>query len=149
MVDVTLVDFLKRRITMLEAAAGKMSWTLTGGEPAVWYSSLKMPDGTHLIASRWQRADGEWREDLVGFVTEGWRTLVAANDPAAVMAQCRAYRALIDLYEAHSHEADAEHRWTGFGGGYATATEHALRALATAWADDPDFQEEWRLDQPQ
>lgn len=62
-----------------------------------------------------------------------------------ILADCEAKRRIVEMYRSHDHSAGAGHHWSGFDGGYATATDHALTALAAVYADHDDYDPGWAL----
>jgi hypothetical protein len=62
---------------------------------------------------------------------------IARHDPARVLREVAAKRAVLDAYRA---ERDG-----GFGGsGFTEGLEFTLRHAAVAWDDHPGYREEWR-----
>ena len=69
---------------------------------------------------------------------------IARHDPARVLAQCAAYRAIVEQWRESqiSAESDDGGPWSE---GMAYAGELALRALASIWGDHPAYEAEWGL----
>lgn len=79
-------------------------------------------------------ADGEWE---VAEASVPSATHIARNDPARVLATCKAHRAIV---EAAIVTLDM------FRGGTACDLAHtSLRALASIWADHDSYDERWAL----
>jgi hypothetical protein len=74
---------------------------------------------------------------------------VMANDnygyllvqPARVLADVKAKRAIVELRAALSQMDRADDRWEA---GHIQSADFAVRHLATAYADHPDYREEWK-----
>lgn len=66
-------------------------------------------------------------------------------DMSRVLAECGAKRRIVEMYAEHDHSAYADHRWSNFAGGYATATDHVVALLAAVYDDHPDYDEGWRV----
>jgi hypothetical protein len=86
-------------------------------------------------------ATGPYETDLDEDVIEH----MVLHDPARVLADIAAKRAILDEYErASAAVPEDEQLWNtsenGYRAGLATAIEH----LATAYADRPGWREEWR-----
>jgi len=64
--------------------------------------------------------------------------------PSAVLAECKAKRAIIDMHETYSSAAHESVgiAWVGARGGQ-QVTSDILRTLAAVYADHPDYQREW------
>lgn len=74
---------------------------------------------------------------------------IVRHDPARVLAQVAAHRAILEQYEqarARLRDAPAWDRWLNEGAGEAVveALEHTVRHLATMYADRDGWREEWR-----
>lgn len=70
-------------------------------------------------------------------------THIALHDPASVLADIAAKRAILDAYEeARSFYRDPANLHIPAGEAHGLLT--ALRHLTTAYADRPGFREEWR-----
>jgi hypothetical protein len=66
---------------------------------------------------------------------------LAAHDPARVLAECEAKRRIVESWTmAEGSALDGDERV----GGVADGLRSAVEALAAAYADHPDYQEEWR-----
>lgn len=90
--------------------------------------------------------DGEWKAertvvvlDTGGEIPEvylGPADHIARFDPARILREVEAKRALLDLYEAS--------QTTGPAAGYRDGLRQALVLLASAYADHADYRESWR-----
>lgn len=78
------------------------------------------------------QADGAVLGDLS---VESW-TFIHDHDPARVLADCNEKRRIVDLLTYPSG---------GIRAAFGPEQEAVLRILAEAWADHPDYQQEWRL----
>lgn len=68
-------------------------------------------------------------------------TWVGGYDPARVLAECAAKRAIIKLAEdVESMDTQISNEWGGPNDGTA---DEILAALAAVYADHPDYQDEW------
>ncbi|MFI7337232.1 DUF6221 family protein [Streptomyces sp. NPDC050085] len=90
--------------------------------------------------------DGEWRAERTVVVLDtgaeipevylGPADHIARFDPARIVREVEARRALLDLYEA----AQA----AGMAVGYRDGLRQALAMLASVYADHADYREHWR-----
>jgi hypothetical protein len=67
-------------------------------------------------------------------------THIARHDPARVLREVDAMRALLDARD----EADKRASCADFDGGVVTGLDDALRLLALPYSDHPEYQETWR-----
>lgn len=137
----TLTEFLLARIAEDEAAAG-------AARPAPWgYQSDDYGDGqlwsgddssNGIAHASWEHSGEQTAADLAH---------IARHDPARVLAECEAKRAIVQVREALDQEA----RRVGLTD-YERATDVratrigldvAIKALATVYADHPDCRAEW------
>lgn len=86
-----------------------------------------------------------WRTEYeaagpIGIVVNPFNEPGAPGDPARVLAECDAKRRLVDLHQLSHHGNSCYDCGT-----YDTPCLIHL-ALATAWADDPGYLDEWRPD---
>lgn len=83
-----------------------------------------------------------WRaEDIAIFgpdLSPEVRAHIARHDPARVLKEIEAKREVVRLYERAYDYAPT------FTSGFAAAMEDALLMFALAYADHPDYREEWR-----
>jgi len=68
---------------------------------------------------------------------------IARHDPAFVLADITAKRRVLDAYEEASSSYDAQYR-LGLGSAGDHALAMAIRLLASAYADQPGYRDEWR-----
>jgi hypothetical protein len=66
----------------------------------------------------------------------------ARHDPARVLAECEAKRRIVDVASQYVEPDDTFD--AGFKGGASHVGFNTLRALASVYADHPDYREEWR-----
>lgn len=174
MTDLTLPEFILARVADWEAMAqaangprwapgdGNVSegglYALQGdtedGWAIAWFelgTANEAADGSRQLP-RWPKMKHHAHENAVH---------AAAHDPARVLAQCAAYRSIVELHHPDRHLenwywlerkcAECGHIWhkwvpdkkpTDIGPEQGCPT---MRALATIWADHPDFRPEWRL----
>jgi hypothetical protein len=64
------------------------------------------------------------------------------SDPARVLAQCKAHRAIVEEYVKEQWVVEQGHRTEWTEGGQA-ARLTTLHALASIYADHPSFRQEW------
>lgn len=124
--DHPMIDFILARIAERETmarAATAGPWDAVEGLSGAWWVEL--------------RNLGDVALDLHG---ENARH-IAAHDPARVLAQCAAYRAIVRqaIPKAWTDEGEP------LGGGYVEGWWDTLRTLTAIWADHEDYREEWRL----
>lgn len=137
MTDLTLPEFIRARVAEDEAWANE----------ALALASIYRQDS---LSWHWVAAHDD-----------GSRWMTTTHDPARVLAQCAAYRSIVELHHPDRHLenwywlerkcAECGHIWhkwvpdkkpTDIGPEQGCPT---MRALATIWADHPDFRPEWRL----
>jgi len=136
----TITEFLEARIAEDEAAAkaatpGPWEWEPETdgwgdcGPDLVTVAKLPpYPDGSQ---SPVETVIGSWGHDANGITVEPADAQhIARHDPARVLAECAAKRAIIELSV----------NWDGF-----TRNVDVLRALAAVYADHPDYQEAWAV----
>ena len=127
----TITEFLEARIAEDAAALERTSW---------------YPHSTHG-----QDAIGTYRADCPD--------CLGVPSRARVLAECKAKRRILDLYEFHRENRDARRSPLARAAEDERATqerrtqeararvaEDALRALASVYADHPDYQQEWALE---
>jgi len=124
---VKITEFLQARIAEDEAVARAAS-------PGPWHTNA---ESTEVLASD----DIEVAE---GFALSGTQLRattehIARYDPARVLAECAAKRAIIEDWE----DPEDDGVWEGYDYGCALTTDRAARALAAAYSDHQDYQQEW------
>lgn len=94
---------------------------------------------TRLISRR--MIGGKMVEVPLTVCSGGW-----AFSPARVLAECEAKRRVVDLWRGAGREASMGAEWPvkQFFDGRLSVIEAAIRALATAYANHPDYRQEWR-----
>ncbi|MDV8005031.1 DUF6221 family protein [Rhodococcus sp. IEGM 1318] len=135
----TIVEFLEARLDEDEEVAR---------DAAGWDSSGSVRD------------EGLWRRDGVNSVIDGARRMVVygdgsapddsraehivRHDPARVLRELAAKRAIIAEYVNECWVQDQGHRTAWTEGGQA-ARETALRLFASTYSDHPEYQAEWAI----
>jgi hypothetical protein len=110
----SLIEFLEARIAEDESLAAAAIKSHAPDE--VWESEL----GSMNL----------WPEDIAFW---------ASQTPYRVLAECAAKRAIIEDWE----DPEDDGVWEGYDYGCALTTDRAARALAAAYSDHPDYQQEW------
>lgn len=131
-------EFLLARIAEDEAVAraataGPWHWDPPSGED--W------PGSDESLMSSALDEDGHalpvlysWGYDASGIDGEdGDRAHIVRWDPARVLAECKAKRRIVENHQRHTPGE------RGYG-----ASREAVRALASVYADHPDFDPAWR-----
>jgi hypothetical protein len=127
--NVNITEFLEARIAEDEAAARAAS-------PGPWRTNA---EATEVFAL----------DDITvaeGFALSGAQLRattkhIARHDPARMLAECAAKRAIIKDWE----DPNGDGVWEGYDYGCALTTDRAARALAAIYSDHPDYQQEWAL----
>jgi hypothetical protein len=159
-----ITEFLLARITEDEVRATPKTICVSGGPPAPEVPNCIGPDG--------RGCSDHWRlEPPVDASQRWWNTpgieaQMRAHEMTHItpsqhrgLAECTAKRAIVDLYELHRENRDARRSWIARGGeedGQAVrdrrtqeartrVAEDALYALASVYADHPDYEQEWAL----
>ena len=150
----TITEFLLARISEDEAVALKASeqigqrWcggggelrTLAHGDPRAtepcWLQVAKMGSeyGPHGRPAEWETG---WWPRVDAF------THMARHDPARVLAECAAKRAIIELCPEVSLADRSIEIEMGHPEPDPDLGEQTLRTLAAIYADHPDYQTEW------
>lgn len=137
MSGMTLVTFLRARLDEDEAVALACEANMLGAHVEWW----------HEVAL------SEWSSEYVMRATDGLSPVVAElhsatnaahiarHDPARVLADVQAKRAIVDLL----YKATIRLPWPpAWSEPYALGLEEAARHLAAVYADHPDYDEKWR-----
>jgi hypothetical protein len=151
----TISDFLLARIAEDEAEA-------RAAQPGGWYAQ---GGGQVMLPAPWSRRP--WTENAVvvspattiGPQGQSDADHIARWDPARVLAECEAKRRLVELH-AIQVERDRQSPFDPATGaersewavdlycdvcGWVSVACDTLHALASVYADHPDYQQEWRL----
>ncbi len=126
----TLTEFLLARIAEREQAIVKVlrdrpHWRV---DPEPWEG------GTAVL---------DEEETAVAFVRGDYAAYhIALNDPAHVLAECKAKRGIVEAAGVTGDRADWTMRQTDQSA--SDAWEHTLRLLALPYTNHPDYQEAWR-----
>lgn len=133
-----LIDFLQARLAADEATARAAAFYEDGAE-----HDVQGPPGTWVLL-----ADQEFfgaghpggvigpRIGHVNSAVQGRH--IVRHDPARVLVELQAKREVLRL-AARTHDYHES-----FMNGFASAMEGALRMFAQAYADHPDYREDWR-----
>jgi hypothetical protein len=144
-----IVEFIKTQLDEDEAAVKTMGVERHGR----WWASQRIdgsfdPEGTTVYFDV-RRSDGLGYMHLgtPGMLSGPTAAHIARHDPAAVLADVAAKRAVIELYETAKTalEASAGTVLAGAAKLNLRAYGNAVRALAAAYANRPGFKPEWRL----
>jgi hypothetical protein len=130
-----LIDFLQARLAEDEATAravedGSAPWD--GQWVADGPNALRTVNG-HVLAYGHRTTDGDLPMPLKAGLANHW----ARHDPARVLADVEAKREVLRL-AARAHDYHET-----FMNGFASAMEGALRLFALAYADHPEYRQEW------
>lgn len=92
---------------------------------------------------------GHPTDEVIDYVYGEASAHIARHDPARVLAQCAAYRKIVEMYAPDmpnygSLEQMGE-RAQGFADGWTGAMEDTLRALASIWSAHEQFDPGWAL----
>lgn len=154
----TITEFLEARIAEDEAQASRLLRDLEG-QVSEEYEGVTDEHGPMtpqrlLSAQMWAHYDGQSKRRSFA---RGQQIARLAN-PARVLAECAAKRAIIALYEGHRENRDARRRPRAREAEDVQAAqdrrtqeartrvaEDALYALAAVYKDHPDYQQEWAL----
>ena len=120
----TLTEFLLARIAEDEEL------------PGVATERIYVCDDGHIETPTEQWDDGS---DRLPNHYNSWRSVY---DPARVLAECAAKRAIVEVHEPFQSETRGECCWICGPGGAPWPCE-TLRALAKVYADHPDYLPEW------
>ena len=121
---ITLASFLSQEITKdEEVARAAAGWDRSGRErvPGVWTRSGM--NSVESVRGSVVYGDGPAPDDAEA-------EHIALNDPARVLAECAAKRAILAMHP--------------MCGSVAGESCRELRILAAVYADRPDYNEEWR-----
>ena len=83
-------------------------------------------------------AVSEWPDAVRGYLGGPWGEHAANTNPARVLAECAAKRAIVERWDDPAFSDQG-----AYDAGYTRAIDDAVRALATPYADHPDYQPEW------
>lgn len=122
----TITEFLEARIAEDEDYARRAAF----GWGADWDS---VPDNE----DEWSFINAEGKKEMVGSEDADVIIHIAYHDPARVLAECAAKRAIAGLHEEGSDQCD-EHNAM-----FESIECPTIRALAAVYADHPDYRQEW------
>lgn len=147
-----VVAFIRARLDEWEETAKRAAFGW-GGQ---WSTRHETDDGVE-----WSAVTAPGSRNVLTTEDGDCATHAALNDPAHVLRQVDALRAVLDLHEAatdhtgspilHSIDAGAPHPGCTTCGAPGEWYHHewpceTLRALAAIWSDHPDYQPEWAPD---
>ena len=137
----TLTEFLLARISEREAIARAASQMARDGSMARWRNEYR--DGGNPGQSRVWNGVGQ---AVVNHVSDSQGAHIALHDPARVLAECEAQRAVVRQGRMFIRQSDdlPDTDENARQHGAATAYEEVLGYLALPDADHPDYQEKWR-----
>lgn len=137
----TLSAFLLQRIADDEAAARAAAHGRSG-RWASWNRSWDTERNRDLV----DEGEGERMACLPMDLDEH----IARHDPARVLAQCEALRAVVERADVecvcttHGHDRADDCAQCVACNAVATADGYVLADLAGIWSDHPDYRDEWR-----
>lgn len=132
-----LLRFLQARLDEDEAAAKAAS----GDEAADWHWTPAVTAAGRAILV----ASGEWDDTDIAQVDQDADDLaehIARHDPARVLREVAAKRALLAVYEGFSHPVSLLERATYPS--FAEVLRGQVRHLAAVYSDHPDYRGEWK-----
>lgn len=148
MSTVTLVEFLLARLNEDQQIAK----AATPGQWEIWDGSRERWDGDP--AGKWGYAEvfvGTTEQAVTyhpdtghpsGSVSTEDATHITRHDPARVLAEVEAKRAIVDVYALNERNDDGEDY--EYASGWAQGLGEAVRHMATVYSDHPDYDESWR-----
>jgi len=139
----TITEFLLARIAEDEAAAQAAS---TG--PWVWVGEAA-EDSAFLYAGDNEPVIAAYGNHTEGYIecSDADRSYIARHDPARVLAECKAKRAILERAIEIHDMIDGE-----WGGGHEVSKEgwqddnpgtEVVQALAAVYADHSEYRQEW------
>ncbi|WP_158715739.1 MULTISPECIES: DUF6221 family protein [Streptomyces] len=123
-----LVQFLRDRLAEDEQAARRAG------------SSFRQIGETGVIVA----TDGDRAEECASANWSGIAEHIVRHDPARVLREVEAKRRLLTDYVENAADLDTQHAPDMDYVGRADGLETALQHLATAYADHPDYRDNWR-----
>lgn len=143
-----LVDFLRARLDEDEAVArraceyAEASWKLDEefGETVLWWApephiaEMERQKGLTVVSDQWR---GQTIDQRIA-------PHVARHDPARVLAEVEAKRAIVDLMAGVLAAAKGDSEVDHYGG--LSAAEETLTLFARPFRDHPDFDPAWLED---
>ncbi|OQQ32280.1 hypothetical protein A6411_10770 [Prescottella equi] len=140
-----IVEFLRARLDEDEAVARAAS----PQDDPVWWVDFTGVDDRPNIQTRVDDLFGPWRTVAYG-VAETDAYHIARHDPARVLREVEAKRAILaQEEEARAHydhiKSSATYPGVEISMGHVVALATVIRHLASAYADHPDFQQEWAI----
>lgn len=140
----TITEFLEARIAEDEALAreaGKRSLEWRSFGRSVYGGTIYEPN----IADGDESDDGYGSIHIVydeGSPDQAEAAHIARHDPARVLAECAAKRAILELAgEVDGMDSQIENEWGDFNG----TADKILHTLAAVYASHPDYRKEWAL----
>ena len=145
-----LIPFLRARYGEIEARA--LAADVKQGDPIWWVSPVLATAGQHFTVrskrdnrpiARVERLEGYGEEP--GSILDGGAVAdhIAFHDPAYVLADVLAKRAIVGMYEREREDGHAV-SYSTEQAARIYVLERAVELLAAAYADHPEYREEWR-----
>ncbi len=132
-----IVDFIEARIDEDEAAAQAAT---VGGGPK-WAAAGEPGESGDLIDAE-HGGFVAWNRDEHAFQNHEDAVHIARHDPARVLRDCEAKRAIVQLYR-DAWVQSTTGRGSREKAGAVFVIQAALFALAGAYSDHPNYREEW------
>jgi hypothetical protein len=127
-------EFLEARIAEDEAVANEATgarWVVLSGVNA----SLVNIDATQVRDEKWKY--GRFGHIATTSHDAAYAAHIARHDPARVLAECAAKRAIAGLHKVGADQCD-EHNAM-----FESIPCPTIRALAAVYKDHPDYQQDW------
>ena len=138
----TLTEFVKARIAEREAVA-RAAVERNGAH----WSTEQLGEGTRINGTvdrgnprAYPDSPELWDDEGALGMFRETAAHIALHDPARVLAECEAKRAIVADRDRIDRSADGD-EWSM---GYSDANYSALHALAAVYADHPDYLPEWK-----
>lgn len=138
-VSAAMIAFLRMRLDAAGSAAEAAQLRFPGPWDQAIAPDSPLPSAVSLYDSR---------DESVGVIRGSYAAAhIVLNDPARVLRDIEAKRAVIARYErAAALPASVASFTCGQDDGYAQACLDAIRDAAAVWAGHPDYRQEWKPD---
>lgn len=131
-----IIEFLLQRIAEDEAVAKRAAF----GWGADWESTA--PDD-----AEWSVVKAEGKSEMLGCEDVDVINHIARHDPARVLRECAAKRAIMDIHSDRDGDCArcSDYAWFAIldGGEHEEFPCPTIRHLAAVYRDHPDYQPEW------